>query len=179
MIYKISVFILIQIISLSISKLSISQNDFTHAGYGFSISFPVGWEMRTRFPNNIVVEGYDNYMSVTVSVYYDESFSSMTIKDFDKTELMKDILKSSKLKFKDYIINEYGESTIGGRNAYYFISSYTNVTTYKVKKKYKSIQYMVLKNEYMYIVSGSNIEEEEIDRFSKIKGILSTFTFTN
>lgn len=179
MIFKISVFVLLQIISLSISRLSVSQNDFTHAGYGFSISFPVGWEMRTRFPNNIVVEGYDNYMSVTVSVYYDESFSGMTIKDFDKTELMKDILKSSKLKFKDFIVNDFGDATLGGRSAYYFITSYTNVTTYKVKKKYKSIQYMVLKNEYMYIVSGSNIEEEEIDRFTSIKTILSTFSFTN
>jgi len=179
MIYKITVFILLQIISLSISKLSVSQNDFTHAGYNFTISFPVGWEMRTRFPNNIVVEGYDNYMSVTVSVYYDKSFSGMTIKDFDKNELMKDILKCSKLKFKDFIINEYGEATLGGKNSYYFITSYTNVTTYKVKKKYKSIQYMVIKDEYMYIVSGSNIEDEEIDRFTTIKSVLSTFSFTN
>ncbi len=179
MIYKITVFLLLQIISLSIYRISFSQKDFTHPGYNFSISFPKDWEMRTRFPNNIVVEGYDNFMSVTVSVYYDESFSNMTIKNIDKDTLMKEIMKSSKLKYKDFIIDEYGESTIGGINAYYFITSYTNLTTYKVRKKYKSIQYMVLRNEYMYIISGSAIEEEQTDRFAKIKTVLSTFSFTN
>lgn len=179
MIYKITVFLLLQLISLGIYRLSFSQKDFTHPGYNFSISFPKGWEMRTKFPNNIVVEGYDNYMSVTVAVYYDESFSEMTIKSFDKDTLMKELMKSSKLKFKDFIIEEYGESTIGGINAYYFITSYTNLTTYKVRKKYKSIQYMVLRNEYMYIISGSAIEEEQLDRLITIKTVLSTFSFKN
>lgn len=165
------------LIAILISCNIYAQDRFSNEEYNFAITFPKGWDIKTKKGVYIVEASEDEYTSVSITaVKYPRLPDSMNIGYISRDSLKKIIEVHMINKFGKAMVLYSGDGLMDGTPAYYYFIQYSDKKD-DYPTKFLSFQYQFLYKNIFYSIFAICLADRYEDYEKTFNSIYSTFRF--